>query len=250
MADLDLDKLSSAFESKSATDILRWTYDNFDPDAIRLSTSFGAEGMVMIDILVSMGLKPRVFTVDTGRMFQETYDVWSEAVKKYGIRIESYSPDPDALRELLADGGPNLFYESVENRKRCCTVRKVLPLKPALAGAAVWLTSLRRSQGESRSDIQIVSHSNQYDLYKICPMANWLEENVWTYIRDNGVPYNKLYDQGFKTIGCAPCTRPVRMAEGVRAGRWWWETTEQKECGIHIEEGGVVRAKSVRNFQI
>jgi phosphoadenosine phosphosulfate reductase len=248
--ELDLDKLNRDFESKTATEILQWTYDRFDHDRIKVSTSFGAEGMVLVHMLVSMGIKPRVFTVDTGRMFQETYDVWDQAAERFGIEIESYSPDPGELRRLLAGKGPNLFYESVENRKACCHVRKVLPLKPALEGVDVWLAALRREQGDSRADMNIVAWSEQYHLYKICPLATWLEQNIWTYVRSNDVPYNNLYDQGFKTIGCAPCTRAVRMGEGVRSGRWWWEADEQKECGIHIEDGKVMRAKPARNFQI
>lgn len=250
MSDFDLNRLNEEFESKTATDILRWAYDNFDHDRIKLSTSFGAEGIVLIDILVNMGIKPRIFTIDTGRLFQETYNVWAEVVEKYGVEIVSYSPDPGELRNLLKGGNPNLFYESVENRKQCCYVRKVLPLQPALKDTDVWLSSLRRTQGNSRTDIQIVSGSGQYDLYKVHPMANWLEQNVWSYIRDNDVPYDKLYDQGYKTIGCAPCTRPVRMGEPLRAGRWWWEETEEKECGIHIEDGKIVRTKPAKNYQI
>jgi phosphoadenosine phosphosulfate reductase len=250
MPDLDLEKLNEEFESKSATDVLRWTYDNFDHDRIKLSTSFGAEGIALIDILVNMGINPNIFTVDTGRLFQETYDVWAEVVEKYDVKIVSHSPDPEELRKLYEGGSPNLFYDSVENRKRCCYVRKVLPLKSALKDTDVWLSSLRRTQGDSRRDLPIISPSSQYDLYKIYPMANWLEQNVWTYIRANSVPYDKLYDQGFKTIGCAPCTRPVRMGESVRSGRWWWEETEEKECGIHIEDGVIMRTKPAKNYQI
>jgi phosphoadenosine phosphosulfate reductase len=243
------ESLNSRFETETATDILRWTFDHFEHDKIAFSTSFGAEGMVLMHMMVSMGLKPRIFTIDTGRNFQETYDVWNEATQRFGVEIECFSPDAEDLRELLQGHGPNLFYESVENRKRCCHVRKVLPLMRALKGADAWLAGLRRQQGSSRQDIDIISWNETHGLYKVCPLANWHEENVWTYIRNNDVPYNKLYDQGFQTIGCAPCTRPVRPSEDIRSGRWWWETDEQKECGIHIEEGKVVR-KPKLDFQI
>jgi phosphoadenosine phosphosulfate reductase len=247
---LNLEKLNETFDNTSATEILKWTFDHFEAGRIAMSTSFGAEGMVLIHMLVSMGLKPRIFTIDTGRNFQETYDVWEETIKRYGVEIEAYYPDPEALRELVKTEGPNLFYNSVENRQNCCNVRKVQPLTRALADADVWLAALRRGQGESRRELDIVARSEQHDVIKICPLANWFEENVWTYVRSNGVAYNKLYDQGFLTIGCAPCTRPVRPAEGIRSGRWWWEEDAKKECGIHIEDGKVVRKKAPTNYQI
>ncbi|NQU39069.1 MAG: phosphoadenylyl-sulfate reductase [Lentisphaerae bacterium] len=244
------DQLTHDFESSSATDILKWTFETFQEDKVALSTSFGAEGCALIHMIVTMGYKPRIFTVDTGRNFQETYDVWDRLVKRYGIEIESYSPDPADLRQLLKGKGPNLFYESVENRSQCCFVRKVKPLKVALAGADAWLSALRRDQSEGRRNIEIVSRSEAHNVTKICPLANWLEENVWTYIRSNDVPYIKLYDQGFTTIGCAPCTRPVRPGEGKRSGRWWWESDDKKECGIHIEDGKVTPRRPAANFQI
>ena len=244
------DQLNRDFESSSATDILKWTFETFDAEKVALSTSFGAEGIVLLHMLVSMGLKPRLFTIDTGRNFQETYDVWQALVDRYGVEIESYSPDPESLAQLLKGHGPNLFYESVENRKRCCHVRKVEPLTRALAGADAWLSGLRRSQGSSRRDLDILSRNETHDVTKILPLANWMEDNVWTYIRNNDVPYNKLHDKGFRTMGCAPCTRAVRPAEDLRAGRWWWEDEAQKECGIHIEDGKIVRQKPTRNFQI
>jgi phosphoadenosine phosphosulfate reductase len=247
--ELDLEHLNARFEHQSATDILRWTFETFAPGKVAFSTSFGAEGMALLHLMVSSGYRPRVFTIDTARNFQETYDVWHEAVERLGVEIECYNPYPADIRELLAGQGPNLFYESVENRKACCHVRKVRPLPEALAGADVWMTALRREQAESRRDLQILSWSETYGLYKTCPLANWLQENVWSYIRANDVPYNKLYDKGFLTIGCAPCTRPVRPAEGIRSGRWWWEPEEPKECGIHIEGGKVVR-KPKTDFQI
>ncbi|MBD3346703.1 MAG: phosphoadenylyl-sulfate reductase [Chitinivibrionales bacterium] len=235
---------------KNAFEILQWCYEEFPPEKIKLSTSFGAEGMVLLHMLASLGVRPRVFTIDTGRNFQEYYDVWEEAIARYGITIESFHPDPEDLTDLVNHQGPNLFYASSENRKKCCYYRKVKPLKRALADADVWITGLRKEQGPSRSDIDVFSYSKENRVYKVCPLANWLEINVWEYIRNNGVPYNKLYDEGYPTIGCAPCCRRVGRAQDIRTGRWWWEKDEQKECGIHIENGRTQPRKSPSNYSI
>jgi phosphoadenosine phosphosulfate reductase len=200
-------------------------------------------------MLVELVKKPRVFTIDTGRNFPETYEVWDAAIKKYQIPIETYYPRSKDIYELNTSAGPNLFYESVENRKKCCHVRKVIPLSDALKDAKVWLSGLRRQQGKTRKDIPIIAFNEKYQVYKICPLANWDEEHVWYFIRNNDIPYNKLHDRGFPTIGCAPCTRPVRPAQDIRSGRWWWEQPEQRECGIHIEDGKVVR-KPKLNYDI
>jgi phosphoadenosine phosphosulfate reductase len=234
--ELDLTALNEQFDGRSATSIIHWVYETFDPSVVKLSTSFGAEGMVLIHLLRQEVEKPRVFTVDTGRNFQETYDVWQEAMDKYQIEIETFGPDPADIAELTKKDGPNLFYKSVENRKACCYVRKVKPLKKALADADVWISGIRRQQGQTRRDLDFISWVEQHQVYKVCPLANWFEATVWEFIRENGVPYNKLHDQGYPTIGCQPCTRPVRPAEDPRSGRWWWEKDEKKECGIHLDE--------------
>ncbi len=246
----DVDRLNSDFEHRTAEEILRWVFDHFSPHRVALSTAFGAEGVALIHMLVNLRRVPRIFTIDTGRHFPETYEVWQEVVQRYGVAIESYSPHPDDLRQLLAGHGPNLFYESVEQRRACCHVRKVLPLQRALRDTDVWISALRREQGETRAGLPHFERSEQYGLLKVHPLATWLEENVWTYVRDNGVPYSRLYDRGFLTIGCAPCTRPVRPAEGPRAARWWWEQDEPKECGIHLEQGRVVRRRRPPDYQI
>jgi len=247
---LNIDALNEDFEHQPAEAILRWAFEQFDPGRIALSTSFGAEGMVLVHTLVNMGRVPRIFTIDTGRHFPETYEIWEEVVRRYGVAIECFSPDPEDLSQLLAGHGPNLFYESVELRKACCRVRKVLPLQRALRDTDLWISALRRGQGESRQDLPHLDYSEEHGLHKLYPLATWEEENVWSYLRNNGVPYCRLYDRGYSTIGCAPCTRPTRPAEGPRAARWWWEEDEQKECGIHVEQGRVVRTKRPGDYQI
>jgi phosphoadenosine phosphosulfate reductase len=248
---LDIKALNEKFENESATAIIAWVYDTFEHDTIKLSTSFGAEGMALIHLIKERVDQPRIFSIDTGRNFQETYDVWQEAVERYGIHIETFFPDPVDITELTKDGGgPNLFYKSVVNRKQCCYVRKVKPLKKALADAKIWISGLRRQQGNERQAIDIISWVGKYQVYKVCPIANWFETNVWELIRNNNVPYNKLHDKGFPTVGCAPCTRPVRPAEDLRSGRWWWEEDEKKECGIHVEDGKIKPKHPPQNYSI
>jgi len=248
--EINVKDLNSQFEKRSATSIIEWIYGTFDPSVVKLSTSFGAEGMVLIHLLKQQVEKPRIFTIDTGRNFQETYDVWQEAIDRFKIEIEAFHPDPADLAALADKSGPNLFYQSVENRKQCCYVRKVKPLKRALADAEVWISGIRRQQGEMRQALDIVSWVEEHQVYKICPLANWYETNVWEYLRNNNLPYNKLHDKGFPTVGCAPCTRPVRPAEDLRAGRWWWEADESKECGIHLVEGKIVPKKPPVDYKI
>jgi phosphoadenosine phosphosulfate reductase len=154
------------------------------------------------------------------------------------------------LVELQRQGGPNLFYQSVELRKRCCYVRKVKPLHRALADCDVWIAALRRGQSEARAETEVFSYVEEHSVYKLCPLTHWDEHAVWEYIRNNAVPYHALYDEGYPSIGCAPCCRPVRPAESQRASRWWWEQDAQKECGLHIEEGRVVRPKATPTWTI
>ncbi|MDT8389872.1 MAG: phosphoadenylyl-sulfate reductase [Lentisphaeria bacterium] len=247
---VNLDELNEAFDNATTDRVLSWCYERFSPEEVKLSTSFGAEGMVLLHMLVNRGAAPRVFTLDTGRNYQETYDVWQACEDRYGIHIEGYTPDPADVEDLYKNGGPNLFYASVENRKRCCYVRKVKPLKRALTDAKVWITGLRAAQNTNRAGLRVFSFDKACQVIKVCPLLHWHEVNVWDYIRANGVPYNKRHDRGYPTIGCAPCTRPVRPAEDPRAGRWWWETDDQRECGLHIENGKVIREKAPINFTI
>ena len=250
MQQIDLVQANEFLKDKTAFAILDWSYKKFSSEKIKLSTSFGAEGMVLLHMLKNSVKAPKVFTIDTGRNFQETYDLWDKVVKKYNIPIEVYCPEAEDLQNLLRTKSPNLFYENIENRKDCCFVRKIKPLKKALVDADVWISGIRRQQNDSRSDLEIVTYNQTHDVYKISPLFNWTESNVWEYIRNNGVPYNTLHDKGYPTVGCAPCSRPVRPAEGLRSGRWWWEKEENKECGIHIEDGIVKRDKPASNWNI
>jgi thioredoxin-dependent adenylylsulfate APS reductase len=239
---IDAVRLSAEFEQAAALDILQWCYTTFDPQRIKFSTSFGAEGMVLLHMLVTLAKHPRVFTIDTGRLFPDTYNVWQEVVARYGIEIETFFPEAADIAALTRTQGPNLFYDSVEQRKQCCFVRKVKPLKKALADTDAWITGIRRGQSEARDAIAIVSYSHEHHLHKICPLAKWSETDVWEYIRNNNVPYDKTHDLGYMSIGCQPCTRPSRPAEGQRSCRWWWEKDTHKECGLHRAEEPPARA--------
>ncbi len=233
---IDITTVNKELAGKTAFDIIHWCYANFPAEKIMFSNSFGAEDMALHHILVSSIKNPRIFTLDTGRMFQETYDVWEDAVEKYGVPVETYFPKPEGVAELVQAPGPNLFYKSIENRKGCCGVRKIEPLKRALSDADLWITGLRREQSGARSDAGILEVAAAFGCTKVSPLLDWTEANVWEYIRNNGVPYNKLHDKGYPSIGCAPCTRPVRPAEDWRGGRWWWESDDTKECGLHAKE--------------
>lgn len=229
----DLLKLNNEFERSSAVALIQWAIKTFG-QKLTVSSSFGAEDVVIIDIFTKFDPRVKVFTLDTGRLNEETYQVMDEVRKKYGIQIESYFPHGDSVESLERLKGFCSFRESVENRKECCQIRKVEPLSRALLGMEAWITGLRRSQTATRADIQKIEHDDaHHGLIKINPLADWSEKDVWGYIKKNAVPYNRLHDLGYRSIGCAPCTRAVKPDEDARAGRWWWENEEHKECGIH-----------------
>jgi phosphoadenosine phosphosulfate reductase len=220
-----------------AAGLVAWALDTFGPARTVLASSLGAEDQVLTAMLAAKNPAARVFTLDTGRLFQETHDAIQATLEKYGLTFEIVAPDAAEVAALVRDKGPNLFYESVELRRRCCAVRKVHPLRGVLATADAWLTGLRREQSVTRGEVEAVSYDAEHGLFKICPLFDWSEARVWAYIRANGVPYHRLHDQGFPSIGCAPCTRAVAPGEDVRAGRWWWESPEHKECGLHRGPG-------------
>ena len=227
-------KLLTAAEPEQ---VLRSAIETYG-DRVSLACSFGAEDMVLMDMLCRITDSPRIFFLDTGRLHQETYDLMAVAMQRYGISFEAYFPETDALEALIRAKGPNSFYDSVEDRKECCRIRKVEPLARALTGLDAWITGLRRSQSVTRLDMQTVETDEAHGgILKINPLADWSEEDVWDYIRTNAVPYNALHDKGFPSIGCAPCTRAIEVGEDLRAGRWWWELPEHKECGLHRRAG-------------
>lgn len=201
-------------------------------DKVVFSTSFGQEDQVITAIIAKNELPITIFTLDTGRMFQETYDVFHKTLKKYKIDIKTYFPEATAVEELLNKKGPNSFYESVENRKECCFIRKVAPLTKALKGNSIWITGLRAEQSENRNNLDLFEYDAHFDIIKFNPLLKWTLEEVQKYIDDNNVPQNALHKQGFVSIGCAPCTRAIAPGEDIRAGRWSWESSH-KECGLH-----------------
>jgi phosphoadenosine phosphosulfate reductase len=206
------------------------------PDQVTFSTSFSFEDQVITHKILSSQLPITIFTLDTGRLFPETYSVWSATNEKYNTHIKAYYPDHSLLEDFIAVKGPNSFYESVENRKGCCYIRKVEPLKRALKNNAVWITGLRAEHSAERHDIPQVEWDESNNVIKYHPILHWTTEEVKQYINQNNIPYNSLHDRGFVSIGCAPCTRAIKPGEDFRAGRWWWEDNTKKECGLHVHE--------------
>lgn len=208
------------------------------------ASSLGAEDMVVTDVILGRRLDIDVFTLDTGRLHADTLALVAAIRERYGREIRVIRPDPDAVAQYVIVHGRNAFYESVELRKRCCEIRKVEPLKRALAGKACWITGQRRDQSPTRAALALQEHDAAHGLVKFNPLADWSETEVWQYIGAHGVPYNALHEQGYRSIGCAPCTRPTLPGEDVRAGRWWWEAPEARECGLHVApDGRLVRSR-------
>lgn len=227
---MDFDEL----EKKDAKDVLSWALEKFSPK-IAFASSFGAEDVVVIDLMVNIDKNnTRIFTLDTGRLNPETYEVMDTIQKKYQIPIETLFPDHLEVEKMVYENGINLMYQSVSNRKLCCEIRKVHPLKRILGTLDAWITGLRRDQTFTRANtkkIEIDSSNN--DIVKINPLADWTNDMVWDYIKQNGLTYNKLHDAGYPSIGCAPCTRAILPGDDLRSGRWWWENDLHKECGLH-----------------
>lgn len=225
-------------ESKSATEILKWGFEKFG-DKMVLASSFGAEDVVLIDMMCKINRNlTRVFTLDTGRLNQETYDLIDKIRKKYDIIIDVYFPNANDVEKMVANKGMNLMYDSIENRKLCCNIRKIEPLKRALKQFDCWITGLRREQTITRNKIlKIEIDSLNNNIIKLNPLADWTNEEIWKYIHENKIPYNELHDKGYPSIGCEPCTRAIKKGEDPRAGRWWWENDVHKECGLHWKEG-------------
>jgi phosphoadenosine phosphosulfate reductase len=206
------------------------------PGEVTFSTSFSFEDQVITHKILSNQLPITIFTLDTGRLFPETYSVWNATNEKYNTHIKAYYPDHSLLGNFVAAKGPNSFYESVENRKGCCYIRKVDPLKRALKNNAIWITGLRAEHSADRHDMPQVEWDESNNVIKYHPILHWTTEEVKQYISQNDIPYNPLHDRGFVSIGCAPCTRAIKPGEDFRAGRWWWEDNTKKECGLHVHE--------------
>ncbi len=231
----EIAKVARELDGKDALATLRWGAENFFPK-IGFASSFGAEDVVVIDLITRVKKDLTIFTLDTGRLNEETYEVMDKIREKYGVQIVSFFPDRQAVEKLEKEKGFYSFRQSIENRKECCGIRKVEPLNRALSVLDAWITGLRREQAVTRTKLPKVeidaAHRN---MVKLNPIADWTTDQVWKHIRDNKVPYNKLHDLNFPSIGCSPCTRAVKPGEDIRAGRWWWETPEQKECGLHVK---------------
>lgn len=210
------------------------------PGRVTFSSSFSFEDQAITHAIASNQLPISIFTLDTGRLFAETYSVWSSTIEKYKTPIKAYYPDHRLLEEFIVNTGPNSFYESVENRKTCCNIRKVEPLRRALAGNAVWITGLRAEHSPARQDLTPIEWDEGNQVIKYHPLLHWTTEAVREYINLHHVPYNILHDKGFISIGCAPCTRAIRPGEDFRAGRWWWEDAGKKECGLHVHQEPVL----------
>ena len=228
---------AARFEHANAEELLAWAIETFHPK-LAISAAGGVDGMVLIDMAAKISPDIRVFTLDTGRLPPETYQLFEDIRERYGIRVEFEQPDGDAVSQLVTDHGPNLMYTSLDLRLACCTIRKVEPLKRKLATLDAWIAGLRREQWKSRRNIAKVELDRDHGgIVKLNPLADWTLDRVWSYVREHDVPYHELFDQGYTSIGCAPCTRAVLPGESERAGRWWWEQGTDKECGIHCSVG-------------
>lgn len=230
-----MNEILKELESLPAAELLRWAFDHFDRKSLVFACSFGVEDMALLDVCDELGRFPRVISLDTGRLPQETHDLVDRARKRYPTAgIEVLSPDAGEVEDMVRVHGQNLFYTDVGCRKLCCDIRKVRPLRRALAGAGAWITGLRRAQSADRASVPKAQHDPVFGLLKLSPLADWTDEQIWERVRGRNVPYNALHDAGYPSIGCEPCTRAVKPGEDARAGRWWWELpTAAKECGLH-----------------
>ncbi len=225
-------ELIQEIESSSLPEAVSLVADLF-PGKVVFSSSLGQEDQVLTDIIFKNNLPVKIFTIDTGRLFNETYELLDKTTARYKNQVQVYFPEAADVETFVATKGINSFYESVENRKDCCFIRKVKPLNRALAGASVWITGLRAEQSENRKGMPIIEWDQDRQLYKFNPLIRWTYDEVLDYIKEFNVPYNTLHDKGFISIGCAPCTRAIEPGENARAGRWWWEASH-KECGLHV----------------
>lgn len=224
--------LVEKFNNKSIDEVLFWFLNEYKC-RIAFSSSLSAEDQVLTDKIMKIAPSTKIFTLDTGRLFYETYELIEKTNLRYKFKMEIFFPDNIEVQRMVSEKGVNLFYESVENRKECCRIRKIESLRRAFSGFDVWICGLRREQSATRANNQMIEWDEEYGLIKLNPLIDWTEKQVWDYIKQNNVPYNELHDKGYPSIGCQPCTRAVLPGEDIRAGRWWWEATEGRECGLH-----------------
>lgn len=224
---------NTEFLERNPAKVLEYFLKEF-PGKAALSSSLSYEDQVLTDMMVRIRKDARIFTLDTGRQFPETYELIDRTNMQYGISIEVFFPDFRKVQEMVREHGINLFYDSVELRHKCCEIRKIEPLKRALQGVDVWISGLRRSQSVTRAGMQMVEYDAADDVLKLNPLILWSEEQVKQYVKENGVPYNRLHEKGFPSIGCQPCTRAVAPGDDIRSGRWWWEDPDHRECGLHV----------------
>ena len=228
----EIDQLNTRFANASPREVLRFFIEKYG-NRIALSSSLSIEDQTLTDMMLDLGCEARIFTLDTGRLFPETYRLIDETNKQYNIKIEVFCPQTEQLQQFVRQYGINSFYDSIEKRHACCQVRKLEPLERAFRGIDAWICGLRRSQSVTRGNMRLIEWDDSHGLLKINPLIDWTEEQVWNYIKQNRVPYNSLHDKGYPSIGCEPCTRAVRHIDDIRAGRWWWENPEHRECGLH-----------------
>jgi len=227
-----ISELLSQTDSFSTIQVMEFITERFG-SGIVFSTGFGQEDQIITNIIFTKKLPISIFTIDTGRLFQDTYQVWDKTFKKYKEPIRAVFPEKKDVEQMISTKGPFSFYESADNRKECCNIRKVAPLKQALDGAACWITGIRAEQSLSRMKNKLFEWDENYQVVKCNPLINWTTNQVLDYIEQNNIPYNFLHDKGFISIGCEPCTRAVKKGEEIRSGRWWWEDDTKKECGLH-----------------
>lgn len=232
ITETEIRELNKTFSNKNSQDVLKYFLERFT-GRIGLSSSLGLEDQALTHMICTIDRSTKIFTLDTGRLFPETYSLINKTNLTYDIKIQIYFPDYKKVEEMVSTKGINLFYESVEFRHLCCNIRKVEPLKRALQGLDVWITGLRREQNITRKNMQLVEWDEDDEIIKLNPLIEWSEREVKDYIKTHNVPYNTLHDKGFPSIGCLPCTRAIKYDEDIRAGRWWWENPEHRECGLH-----------------
>ena len=228
-------EFKARLQGLQAREIIQWVAEEFAEQAV-FSTSFGIEDQVLTHLIAESGRQVSIFTLETGRLFPETYYVWNRTLERYQLPIKAFYPQADLLEDMVSKKGPSSFYESVENRKECCFIRKIEPLKRAIKGYKIWITGIRAEQSANREDMDFIEWDEVNEIIKIHPIFHWTLQDVEDHLKKYNVPYNPLHDKGFPSIGCQPCTRAVQAGEDFRAGRWWWEDKSKKECGLHVAQ--------------